>query len=204
MKGLLYSGGVESAYLLQSLDGEIQPVYVSYGFPWEEYERKKAMQHVERVERAEELMEIEVRHDDPSRLRRDDVSPEDKYFTYIHGRSSSLITNASVELTAMDVTDIYEGTLASGDRSFRDSSRGFYDAIEDALSTGLDDDLSIHTPLYGREKAEIVAELINREFEVGFDDTVSCILTDDPEGCGDCYKCHEREKARKEAESLID
>jgi len=117
-KGLLYSGGVESAYLLQTLEGTVQPVYVSYGFPWEEYERKAAREHVERVEGARELIEIDVSHDDPSRLRRD-AEPNEKDFTYVHGRSASLLTNAAVELSATGITDIYEGTLASGEESFR-------------------------------------------------------------------------------------
>lgn len=201
-KGLLYSGGVESAYLLQTLDGPIQPVYVSYGFPWEGYEREAARRHVEAVENARELVEIEVRHDDPARLRRD-AEADEKGFTYVHGRSSSLLTNAAVELSAMGVTDIYEGTLASGDDRFRDSSPEFYESIERALSLGVDDDIEIHLPLYGAEKAEVVAEFIEMDGEIALEETVSCIVTDDPEGCGDCYKCDERERALDRAQQYL-
>lgn len=201
-KGLLYSGGVESAYLLQTLDGPIQPVYVSYGFPWEEYERDAARRHVEAVDSARELVEIEVNHDDPSRLRRD-AEADEKDFTYVHGRSSSLLTNAAVELSAMGVTDIYEGTLASGEESFRDSSPEFYDSIEAALSIGIDDDIEIHLPLYGMKKEEVVAEIIEGDGPIDIEDTVSCIVTDEPGGCGDCYKCAEREEALEKANELV-
>jgi 7-cyano-7-deazaguanine synthase in queuosine biosynthesis len=203
MKGLLYSGGVESAHLLQTLDGRVQPVYVAYGFPWEDRERKAAREHVERVDSAEPLMVIDVEHDDPSRLRRD-ADPSEKDFTYVHGRSSSLITNAAVELSATGVTEIYEGTLASGEETFPDSSREFYDAVERALSIGLDADVRVRTPLYGMTKPEVVAELVRLDGPVGFDDTVSCVVAgagDDP--CGDCYKCEERREAREKAEEYL-
>ncbi|MFP4188537.1 MAG: 7-cyano-7-deazaguanine synthase [Halobacteriales archaeon] len=201
MKGLLYSGGVESAYLLQTLDGRIQPVYVSYGFPWEEREREAARDHVESVGRAEPLMVIDVEHGDPSRLRRD-ADETEKDYTYVHGRSPSLITNAAVELSAMGVTDIYEGTLASGDDRFPDSSREFYGAVERALSLGLDADVRVHTPLYGMLKPEVVAALVEHDGPIGFDDTVSCVVPGDSP-CGDCYKCHERREAREDAEELL-
>ena len=203
MKGLLYSGGVESAYLLQTLNGRVQPVYVAYGFPWEEREREAAHDHVERVENAEPLMVIDVEHDDASRLRRD-ADESEKDYTYVHGRSSSLITNAAVELTATGVTDIYEGTLASGDETFPDSSREFYETIERALSIGLDADVRVHTPLYGMTKPEVIAALIEHDGPVGFDDTVSCVVGGaDDEPCGDCYKCEERREAREEAEEYL-
>ena len=201
MKGLLYSGGVESAHLLQTVDGDIQPVYVAYGFPWEEREREAAREHVSRVGNAEPLMIIDVEHDDASRLRRD-ADTSEKDYTYVHGRSPSLLTNAVVELSAIGVTDIYEGTLASGEDTFPDSSRGFYDSIESALSIGLDADIDVHTPLYGMSKPEVIAELVRLDGSVGFGDTVSCVVPGD-EACGDCYKCEERREAREKAERYL-
>ena len=201
MKGLLYSGGVESAYLLQTLDGGVQPVYVAYGFPWEKRELEAAREHVGRVDDAEPLMVINVEHDDPSRLRRD-ADELEKDYTYVHGRSSSLLMNAAVELSAMGVTDVYEGTLASGDSTFPDSSREFYETVERALSLGLDADVTVHTPLYGKSKPEVIAELIELDGPVGFEDTVSCVVPGD-EPCGDCYKCEERGEAREKAEELL-
>ena len=201
MKGLLYSGGVESAHLLQTLDGPVQPVYVAYGFPWEEREIEAAQEHVGRVDDAEPLMVVSVEHDDPSRLRRDADATE-KDYTYVHGRSSSLITNAAVELSAMGVTDVYEGTLASGEDTFPDSSREFYEAIERALSLGLDSDVSVHTPLYGMSKPEVIAELLELDGPVGFEDTVSCVVPGE-KPCGDCYKCQERTEAREDAEEFL-
>jgi len=203
MKGLLCSGGVESAYLLQTLDGRVQPVYVSYGFPWEGRERRAAREHAESVENAEPLVVIDVEHDDASRLRRD-ADADEKDFTYVHGRSSSLLTNAAVELSAVGVTDIYEGTLATGDDRFPDSSRDFYDAIERALSVGLDADMEVHTPLYGKTKPEVIGALVEHDGAVGFDDTVSCVVPrEDDTQCGDCYKCNERREAREKAEEYL-
>lgn len=201
MKGLLYSGGVESAYLLQDLDGRVQPVYVAYGFPWEEREKRAAREHVGRVENAEELMEINVGHADASRLRRNAEASE-KDFTYVHGRSASLLTNAAVELSAMGVTDIYEGTLASGGDHFPDSSREFYESIEKTLSLGLNDEIEIHTPLYGMTKPEVVAALIKGDGPIGFGDTVSCVVPGG-EPCSECYKCEERREARQKAEEYL-
>lgn len=201
MKGLLYSGGVESAYLLQELDGRVQPVYVAYGFPWEKREKRAAREHVGRVENSERLIEINIEHSDTSRLRRETEATE-KNFTYVHGRSASLLTNAAVELSAMGVTDIYEGTLASGEEHFPDSSREFYDSIEKTLSLGLDDDIEVHTPLYGMTKAKVIAALIEQKGPLDFEDTVSCVVPGE-ESCGECYKCKERHEARRNAEKFL-
>jgi len=53
------------------------------------------------------------------------------------------------------------------------------------------------------DKAEVTAEFIEMDGTIDLDETVSCIVTDDAGGCGDCYKCKERARALERARELV-
>lgn len=196
MKGLLYSGGIESTYLLQKLEGTIQPVYVKFGFQWEKPELKVSRNNVKRTENSRDLIVINVEHEDPSRLRKSHLDKDEQYYTYIHGRTSSIITNSVIELNCMEINEFYEGTLGGGeDETFPDSTREFYDKLEETLSIGLNDEIKIRTPLIGNTKKDIIKEM--RNMDIGVDDTISCVGNDKAEKCGECYKCNKRKKILK-------
>ena len=80
---------------------------------------------------------------------------------------------------------------------FPDSSRGFFDAMENALSAGLAFGISIDAPFSTMTKADVIR--LGQTLGVPFELTLSCMQPVRGEHCGRCSKCRERRDAFAEA-----
>jgi 7-cyano-7-deazaguanine synthase len=192
---VLFSGGLESAYLLHqvSRDRDVLPAYVRFGFAWEDTEYGYACDFAD-----------EIGAPEPHELRApvEDVYPDFWGFTrdgvpdgseegghYIHGRNVLLFSKAAVLCTREGVNEIYHGMqpVLSG---FPDESYEFRRSMETSLSLGLDSEISITTPLEADTKEEVVGAAT--EAGVPLKNTFSCIDPTDGEHCGECKKCKDR------------
>lgn len=200
----MFSGGVESAYLLhrqRQHAADVHTVYVRSGYRWEDVELEHARRYLEAVD-APGLDVLDAPADDVKPdswafpgSEAEPPAPDEDGGHYLHGRNALVFTKASIYCSVEGVQDVFQGGLASND--FPDGTREFDDAMERALSLGLDHDLEIHRPLDGLVKHEVVG----RAAEAGLplEHTFSCV--DPVEGlhCGDCLKCHDRSEGFEEA-----
>lgn len=201
---VLFSGGVESAYLLhrQQQEGrDVHPVYVRSGYRWEDVELEHARRYLEAVEAPEPVV-LDAPADDVmpdswafSGSEAEPPAPDEDGGHYLHGRNVLVFTKAAVYCSVEGVEHVVQGALASND--FPDGTREFDDAMERALSLGLDHDVSFQRPLAGLVKHEVVAGAA--EARLPLEHTFSCV--DPVEGlhCGDCLKCHDRSEGFEEA-----
>jgi 7-cyano-7-deazaguanine synthase len=192
---VLFSGGLESAYLLHqvSQDRDVLPAYVRFGFAWEDAEYDYACDFADAIEtpRPHELL-----------APVDDVYPEFWGFTgegvpdgseegghYIHGRNVLLFSKAAVLCTREDLNEIYHGMqpVLSG---FPDERYEFRRSMEASLTLGLDSEIEIKTPLEADTKEEVVRTATDAGAPLG--KTFSCIDPTDGEHCGECKKCKDR------------
>ena len=192
---VLFSGGLESAYLLHqvSRDSDVLPAYVRFGFAWEDAEYDHACDFAD-----------EIGAPEPHELRApvDDVYPDFWGFTrdgvpdgseegghYIHGRNVLLFSKAAVLCTREGVSEIYHGMqpVLSG---FPDERYEFRRSMETTLSLGLDSEIEIRTPLEADTKEEVVTAAT--EADVPLRNTFSCVDPRDGEHCGECKKCGDR------------
>ncbi len=192
---VLFSGGLESAYLLHrvSRDRDVLPAYVRFGFAWEDTEYEYACDFADGIGAPE-----------PHELRApvEDVYPDFWGFTrdgvpdgseegghYIHGRNVLLFSKAAILCTVEGVNEIYHGMqpVLSG---FPDESYEFRRSIEATLSLGLDSEIEIRTPLEADTKEDVVRAATEAGAPLG--NTFSCIDPTDGGHCGECKKCKDR------------
>ena len=201
---VLFSGGVESAYLLhlQRQEGrDLHPVYVRSGYRWEDVELDHARRYLGAVD-APELRVLDA----PAY----DVLPESWAFSgstaeppeaddegghYLHGRNVLVFTKAALYCSVEDVHDVAQGALASND--FPDGTAEFDDAIERALTLGLDHGIELHRPMTDLVKHEVVARAADAGLPL--ERTFSCVDPVDGVHCGRCLKCHDRREGFQKA-----
>lgn len=200
---VLFSGGLESATLLyeQSLDKEVLPAYIRFGFAWEDTEYEYACDFAE-----------EVGAPKPRDLRApvDDIYPDFWGFTgegvpdgseegghYIHGRNILLFSKAAVLCTKEGIHEIYHGMqpILSG---FPDESHEFRRSMEASLTLGLDSKIEIRTPFEEMTKQEVIETALSEDVPLG--KTFSCIDPTDGVHCGQCKKCKDRHASFVEAD----
>jgi 7-cyano-7-deazaguanine synthase len=202
---VLISGGLDSAVLLanEMQGAEVHPVYVSVGLAWESAER--AM--LERLLRAPifagrlaPLASVEftmrdvyaathwaIRGTPPAY----DTPDEDVYLT---GRNLVLLTKAGVVAAQKNAGRIALGLLAGN--PFPDARPAFFQAMQQAVSLGLDHAIEIATPFLTCEKEDVIRRGV--ELGVPLQLTLSCMNPtneDPPLHCGLCSKCRERRDA---------
>lgn len=192
---VLFSGGLESAYLLQkvSRDRDVLPAYVRFGFVWEDAEYEYACDFAD---------EIGAREPHELHAPVEDVYPEFWGFTregvpdgseegghYIHGRNILLFSKTAVLCTREGIREIYHGMqpILSG---FPDETYEFRRSMETSLTLGLDSEIEIRTPFKDKTKQEVVKAAV--EAGVPLEKTFSCVDPTDGEHCGECKKCKDR------------
>ncbi len=199
---VLFSGGVESAYLLhlaRENPGDVHPVYVRSGYRWEDVEVEFARSYLDIVD-APQLDVLEAPADDVDgeswAFTGDVPGPDDDGGHYLHGRNVLAFSKAAVYCSVEDIHEIHQGALASND--FPDGTREFDDAFERALSIGLDHDVEFRRPLSDFVKHEVIARAVD-DADLPLEHTFSCLDPVEGRHCGRCLKCHDRRMGFEEA-----
>lgn len=199
---VLFSGGVESAYLLhlqQEDRPDLNPVYVRSGYRWEGVELEHARRYLDAAD-APSLAVLEAPADDVDpdswAFSGEAPEPEDEDGHYLHGRNVLVFSKAAVYCSVEGVHRVVQGALASND--FPDGTPEFDEAMGHALSLGLDHEVEFERPLSGLVKREVV----ERADAAGLplEHTFSCVDPVDGSHCGRCLKCHDRREAFLAAE----
>lgn len=205
---VLTSGGVESSALVRlylSRSGRVFPLYVRHGFRWEKAELHWLRKWLARMRspRLEALTVLDSPLKPLYESRGAAAPSRGRYHwsfgggkvpgwrsrdqaVFLPGRNLLLVTLAGLFCYTRDIRTVALGTLATN--PFRDSTPGFFQALESALAQALSSPLKIERPFAGLHKRQVVS-LIPRDLLAL---TFSCL---DPRGvrpCRRCNKCAER------------
>lgn len=200
----LISGGLDSAFLLQSLLAQrvrVIPVYVCCGFRWETAERYwlgrllRAMRHP----RLASLVTIHLpmrslygRHwsfgDGPVPSA---TSPDAA--VYLPGRNAFLLTAAARVADTHHADAIALGLLKGN--PFGDASPRFLRLAGQALSEALRHPVRVKAPLARRRKVDLIHRLSPAAAALSF----SCLNPRGRSHCSRCNKCAERRRAYRAA-----
>jgi 7-cyano-7-deazaguanine synthase len=203
---VLISGGLDSAVLLahEAERGLAHPLYVRVGLAWEGLELRmlgRLLASPPLVDRVAGLTEVAfdmrdvyppthwaIRGKPPAY----DTPDED---VYLAGRNLTLLTKAGIVAASKRIGDLALGVLANN--PFPDARPAFFDALERALSLGLDHRLAVRRPFDGFHKEDIIR--MGRSLGVPLELTLSCMNPREgstlPLHCGVCSKCRERRDA---------
>jgi 7-cyano-7-deazaguanine synthase len=203
---VLLSGGLDSAVLAahEAQDRLVHPVYVAAGLAWEQAEQEMVRQLLSRpplAGRSAPLVRLEFSLRDvyaPTHWALTGTPPA--YDTpdedvYLHGRNVALISKAAVYAATKNIHRIALAPLAGN--PFPDATREFFDALQSALSLGLETPLEIAAPFSDMHKDAVVKR--GAELGVPFELTLSCMNPVGTTHCGLCSKCRERRDAFHDA-----
>ena len=203
---MLLSGGLDSAVLAahEAQESRVHPVYVAAGLVWEQGEQdivRRLLSLPPLAGRTEPLVRLEFSLRDvfaPTHWALTgnppayDTPDED---VYLHGRNVALISKAAVYAAPKNIPRIALAPLAGN--PFPDATREFFDAMEAALSLGLDARIEIAAPFSDMHKDDVVRR--GAELGVPFELTLSCMNPVGITHCGLCSKCRERRDAFHDA-----
>ncbi|HEX5215256.1 MAG TPA: 7-cyano-7-deazaguanine synthase [Vicinamibacterales bacterium] len=205
---VLFSGGLDSAVLLaheRAASDRVVPIHVRSGLAWENAEAQAIARLLAvppfagRIEPLRSLG-VDMRDVYPpthwavtGRPPAFDTPDED---VYLDGRNIILISKAAVLCARLGCGRLALGPLAGN--PFPDATPGFFAAIGQALSLGLDHRLEIAAPFAGLHKEAVIVR--GRDLGVPLDLTLSCMNPSaDGAHCGACSKCRERQHAFRDA-----
>ncbi len=201
--GLLLSGGIDSAVLLdQLLDGGWQVVsfYVRAGCIWQSCELKAIERFLARVEQRglRELVVLDMplgdlygKHwslsggDVP-----DERSPDEAVF--LPGRNPLLLLKPALWCRMHGIGHLALATLANN--PFRDATPAFFARFEEMLAEAMGGGVAIARPFAGRTKKQVLEMGRHLPLELTF----SCLAPTDGLHCGHCNKCAERQRVFRE------
>jgi 7-cyano-7-deazaguanine synthase len=201
----LVSGGLDSCVLLGCLAevaGEVHPLFVRNGHPWEDAESAALRGFIDRlgalghtnirsvVERSLPLRDLLDAH-----WRTAGYHPgfsEGYSANFIPGRNLALLSVASLLAYTCDAGALALGLLAAN--PYPDASPRFFAAFETLFAEGMGRPLQILAPFVQLPKEEVVR--IGEALSLPLELSLSCANPIDGEHCGDaCNKCAERQKA---------
>ncbi|MDH4063979.1 MAG: 7-cyano-7-deazaguanine synthase [Acidobacteriota bacterium] len=206
---VLLSGGLDSAVLVahEAERGPVAPLYVRVGLAWETLELamvERLLAHPSLSGTVSSLTTVEFTMRDvyaPSHWAIRGAAPaydtpdQDVYLT---GRNLVLLSKAGVVATAKGAHRIALGPLAGN--PFPDARPAFLQAMQQALSLGLDRPVEVVAPFLRWEKAAVIQRGL--DLGVPLELTLSCMnpvpAADSsavPRHCGRCSKCRERRDA---------
>ncbi|OHB80125.1 MAG: hypothetical protein A2W31_17260 [Planctomycetes bacterium RBG_16_64_10] len=204
-KGLLLSGGLDSAILLGYLleqGHRVQPFYVRSDFVWQREELQAARRLVRGLgplqREAGQLAELVVLDMPTADLYEghwsvtgqdtpDDQSPGEA--VYLPGHNALLLIKAALWCRLRGIACLALASLASN--PFADASPGFFDPFQAALGHATGGQVQIVRPFETYSKQRVM-ELGQR---YPLDLTFSCLAPVDGLHCGRCNKCAERRQA---------
>lgn len=201
MQGLLLSGGIDSAVLLQHLlDRDVksvQPIYIKSGLYWQRDELQAVRTYLAQVA-APRIAPLEVLD-----MPLQDVysehwsvsgqgvpnasSPDDAVF--LPCRAGLLSIKAIVWCQLHGIRTLALANLKSN--PFPDATDRFFQEFESAMNCALPSPISIERPFSHLDKQSVMEVGRNLPLELTF----SCIAPINGLHCGRCNKCAERQKA---------
>ncbi len=120
--------------------------------------------------------------------------------TYVPNRNMILLSLAAAYAEAQGIREVFYGAQAHDEYGYWDCTRAFLTRINATLALNRRDAVTIHAPLIGKRKAELVR--MGRALGIDFVQTWSCYRGGE-KACGTCPTCVERLKAFAEV-GLID
>ena len=198
--GLLLSGGIDSAVLLDQLlqrDRHVVPFYVRTGCVWDGRELDAVEQLLAALAhpRLTELVVLEMplrdlygEHWSISGAEvPDDTSPDEAVF--LPGRHPLLLVKPALWCQMHGVKRLALATLASN--PFEDATPEFFARFEEMIDCAGGDRVRIVRPFEGLAKHRVME--MGRHLPLGR--TFSCLAPVDGLHCGRCNKCAERRRA---------
>ncbi len=187
---VLFSAGVESSSLLVHYLEEgflVLPLYVRCGLPWE----RRELRWAERLwavlkKRHKKLLPLRVLPMVGVSLSRGKLE--------IPMRNLTLTVGVVAESYRRGIRRIAIGSL--GIYPFSDNNREYFDALENIVSRGVKERVSIETPFMGLEKWEVIGRFWGK---VPYRLTFSCMRPKGDTHCGVCPKCLERKEGFRKA-----
>lgn len=195
--GLLLSGGLDSAVLLDQLlqrGWQVVPFYVRTGCVWQSYEFAAIQQFLEAVTRPElrELivfdMPLEDLYNDHWSITGDDVpdhtSPDEAVF--LPGRNPLLLIKPALWCVMQGVEQIAMATLANN--PFDDATPEFFARFEEMIRIAASANVRIARPFERLTKNHVMELGCHLPLALTF----SCLSPKHGLHCGLCNKCAER------------
>jgi 7-cyano-7-deazaguanine synthase len=197
---VLASGGLDSCVLLSciaELAGEVHPLFVRNGHPWEDAEVAALRRFVSALERpqirpvAERTLPLRDLLEVHWGARGYQPGFSDGYrANFIPGRNLALLSVAALFAFVQEADALALGLLEGN--PYPDASSRFFSAFETLFVEGLGRRLAILTPFAELPKDEVVRIGAALPLEL----SLSCVNPVDGQHCGSgCNKCAERQKA---------
>lgn len=198
--GLLLSGGLDSAILLEFLltrGRNVQPFYIDCGLFWQTDELRVLRRYLRHVGAPHlcdlvtlnfPLADVYEHHwSITGRKVPTASSPDQKMF--LPSRNVILVTKAALWCQLHGIHELALATLSSN--PFPDATPQFFQHYETALSTALSSELRIIRPFAHLEKRQVME--LGRDLPLEL--TFSCVAPVRGQHCGECNKCAERQAA---------
>jgi 7-cyano-7-deazaguanine synthase len=198
--GLLLSGGVDSAVLLDQLirkEKQVVPFYVKTGCAWERVELTAAHRFLLAVndKNVAELVELQLPLDDlyadhwsiSGASVPDDSSPDEAVF--IPGRNPLLLIKPVLSCLQRGISQLALATLSNN--PFDDATPAFFAAFEEMVRQATGSQLKIVRPFAHLRKDQVMELGRHLPLELTF----SCLAPIGGLHCGRCNKCAERRGA---------
>jgi 7-cyano-7-deazaguanine synthase len=201
--GLLLSGGIDSAVLLDQLLGRgwrVVPFYVRTGCRWQREELLATGRLLARVAQPnlEELVVLDMplgdlygQHWSMSGFKVPDAHSPDEA-VYLPGRNPLLLIKPALWCLMNGIAHLTLATLTNN--PFSDATLGFFSRFEEMLREAVGGQLQIARPFGHMTKNQVLEMGRNLPLELTF----SCLSPADGLHCGHCNKCAERRRAFSE------
>lgn len=179
--GILLSGGLESTSLINHYKKQnfvIYPIYIKFGYLWEETELFYAKRIAEFYKLTLEILDYS-RILNVSQLGK--VNRVEK--NIIPLRNLSLFTFAAIYFFNKNIYQIAIGL--QGSNEYPDTSLNYIKDCEKLISQGLQIKFIIQTPFYGMDKQTI----LQKNPDIPLDSIFSCTNPINNKRCHQCYKC---------------
>ena len=206
----LVSGGMDScvtAAIANEENDEVAFLHVSYGQLTENRERQAFEQLADHFQ-VKHRLAVSIEHlamiggssltDRNVPVSEADLDSRSIPTSYVPFRNAHLLSIATSWAEVIGATSIYIGAVAEDSSGYPDCRPQFYTAFQGAINEGTKPEtrITIHTPVIGLRKAEIVRR--GQELSAPLQLTWSC-YQGDTEACGTCDSCALRLRAFREA-----
>lgn len=196
-KGLLFSGGLDSAVLLATLaerDQRVQPFYVRSGLVWETAELSAIGRFLDCLATPKVLPLVTLRlpvgdlYADHWSLTGDAVpnAESSDEAVYLPGRNALLLIKVALWCQLHGIGELALGALSSN--PFPDADPEFFRSLERTVAQAMGTSIAFTRPFAELDKRSVMR--IGRDLPLQH--TFSCIAPKAGIHCGECNKCAER------------
>lgn len=197
--GILFSGGVDSAALIQYfLDRNflVFPVYVQCGLPWEKTEIRWAQKFLSSI-KSNNLKQLKILklsldnayHANWSQTGKTPGPESHDSSVFLPARNLLLIIKGLLYLASINIYNLALGTLKNN--PFSDARKDYFKSLEKILSRSFGNKINLYTPFRNKTKISLIKKFSALPFHLSF----SCIAPKNHRHCGKCNKCIERKRA---------